>query len=74
MQSFLESTVKTYLREKTAARDHVLSTAAAIITYAKAYDLSTMSIHSVVRYFLLLNQLKAGDIFISYSYCCWAGL
>ena len=27
----------------------------------------TMSIHSVVRHFLLLNQLRAGDIFTNYS-------
>ena len=33
---------------------------AAIITHGKSYDLSTMSILSVVRYFLLLNQLWAG--------------
>ena len=45
-----------------------------IITHAKAYDLSTMSILSVVRYFLLLNQLSAEDIFTSYSYGCWIGV
>ena len=34
-------------------------TAIAIITHAKSYDLSAMSILSVVRYSLLLNQLRA---------------
>ena len=30
-----------------------------------------MSILSFVRYFFLLNQLRTGDIFTSYSYVCW---
>ena len=45
----------------------ILSTARRIITHAKSYDFSTMSVLSVVRYFLLLNQLRAGDMFTSYS-------
>ena len=77
-------TAKTHLSAgKAAIRHLILSTAAAIITHAKSYDLSmnaksydvsTMSILSVVRYFLLLNQLRAGDSFTSYSYGCHVGL
>ena len=40
---------------KADVRHFIMSTAAAIITHAKSYDFSTMSIFSVVRYFLLLN-------------------
>ena len=70
-----KNTAKTNLSARKAAVRHlILSTVAAIITHAKAYDLSTMLIHSVLRHFLLLNQFRAGDIFTSYSYGCWVGL
>ena len=46
--------------------------AAAIITHAKSFDLSTMSLLSVIRYFLILNQFIAGGIFTSYGYAIMA--
>ena len=49
---------------KAAVRHFILSTAAAIIMHAKSYDLSSVSILSVVRYFLLLNQVRVGDILV----------
>ena len=74
MQSLLETTAKTHLSARKAAIRHlILSKAAAIIANAKSYYLSTMSILSAVRYFLLLNQFRAGDIFTNYSYGCWVG-
>ena len=58
---------------KAAARHLFCQQPAAIITHAKAFGLSTMSILCcyTLLAFLLLNHLRAGVIFTSYSIKLW---
>ena len=64
-------------RKKKKKKHSKNSTLSEKICYTSSYFVNSRSNYyacKILRYFLLLNQLRTGDIFTGYSYGCWVGL